>query len=226
MTPRRLCRRTTAFLAVSSSPESAQSDISESVQPAFPDGRADFKRCPAGTEHASWPTVTFLCLGSSCLLPRGPFFRAGVWVASGGASRCCGWVYGAGRSSRVGSPAGARRRPSRPASRRCGSAGGDSRTAGSRWSGRWGHRRPSEVGRGRGVPIARGPFPPAACPNRTCGFHRIRLSTSPVRALVVVRVVGSRAWVSRHLGTDDEQSSSWRVATGSRRRRWATIGWW
>src|SRR4029453_2866556 len=55
-----------------------------------------------------------------------PFFRAGVWVVGGGASRCCGWVGVGGRSTLVGSPPDAHLHPSRFASARCGPAGGGS----------------------------------------------------------------------------------------------------
>ena len=41
---------------------------------------------------------------------------------------------------------------------------------------------PVRVGQGRGTGRWTGPFPLAALPNRTCDFHRIRLSTSQGRA--------------------------------------------
>ena len=45
--------------------------------------------------------------------------------------------------------------------------------------------RPVGVDMGRGAWISPGPFPHVAPPNRTCGFHRIRLSTSHAVAMVI-----------------------------------------
>jgi hypothetical protein len=82
-------------------------------------------------------------------------------------------------------------------------------------------RFPVGVGLGRGAWIAPGPFPQTSRPNRTCDFHRIRLSTSLsglVRALPFWdHGVGMRAPRNRYrmIGTEAGLKSAIPSCSGS-----------